>query len=170
MYPPLVLFATYGLVYLKDYAIRNTKYGWHKAITFGYGLILTGSLLFMLGWGYRMVGSFLTTQTATKQQVLEIAAQLPPDATLLTLGPTLIFTHYTSIKTVEIYSTPQEALPEWIAASSSFYVLLNLSNIESQWKGLTPDLNFQWLKTHTELHISGEFPPYTLYEVQPLSP
>ncbi|GAB4579845.1 MAG: hypothetical protein Fur0022_25840 [Anaerolineales bacterium] len=166
LYPPLTIFAGVGLMRLKTHLSRLTH---HKFIKIGYWILIGGSLLFMLVWAYRMVGAFLQVQTASKHQVLEIAAQLPPDATILTLGPTLIFDHYTSLQAVEFYSRRAEDLPVLLAESSSLYLLLDIPDIEGRWYGMAPYHTYQWMQAHTRLMPLGQFPPYSLYKVQPLS-
>lgn len=165
LYPPLVLFAGYGLIILKDYGIRNTKYDWHKAIQFSFGLLVAGSLLFMLGWASRMVGSFLTAQTASKTQAFEIVAQLPPDATLITQGPTLIIAHYSDLRVVEIFSSTETELDSLLQTSSPLYLLLDIEGTETRWVGLSPYQNYVWLQTHADLNFVAAYPPYSLLEI-----
>jgi hypothetical protein len=162
LYPPLVLLAALGLTDVMEY----TK---HKRLEIGFWLFMGGSLLFMLVWAFRMVGAFLNIQTASKHQVLEIATQLPPDATILTLGPTLIFDHYTSLQAIEFYSTSEEDLLALSAKTSSLYLLLDIPDIEGRWYGMAPYNTYLWMKTNMKLIPMGEFHPYLLYEVQPLS-
>ena len=166
LYPPLVILASYGISLITHHLSRFTS---QKIFDIGYWVFIGGSLLFMLVWAYRMVGPFLETQNASKTQVLEIAAQLPPDATVVTLGPTLIFDHYTTLNMVEFYSANEESLTHLIAESQPVFLLLDIPDTEGRWKGMGPQLLYAWLKTHASLVPRGEFPPYTLFEIQPLS-
>ncbi len=160
LYPPLVLFAGLGLALLSIHVSRITKFPFVKP---GYWMLVIGGLLFMLGWANRMVGSFLTTQTATKQQAEEIAAELPPTATLITLGPTLILDHYTNLEMVEFFSTDETHLAQLLENNPSLFLLLNIPDIQTRWAGMRPEQNFQWLQTHALLTPLGEYPPYTLF-------
>ncbi len=160
LYPPLVLFASLGLALISTYASRFTHPTSFKWVYWG---LIGGGLLFMLFWATRMVGSFLTTQTATKQQALEIAAQLPPNATVITLGPTLILDHYTPLKLVEYFTADETQFAQLLRDTPSLYLLLNIPDIQGRYAGMEPAQNLQWLQTHATLTPLGEYPPYTLF-------
>ena len=123
------------------------------------------SLLGMLGWAYPMLDNFLTIQNQSKNIARQVEQSLPPEATLLTFGLTLTFQHYTKLNTLELFYFDEISLDNLTTAQNPSYLLLDLPNIETQWLGKTPQINYQWLRKNTVLTKIDTFPPYVLFKV-----
>ncbi|MCL4295342.1 MAG: phospholipid carrier-dependent glycosyltransferase [Anaerolineae bacterium] len=123
------------------------------------------SLVGTLAWAYPMLNSFLTVQNRTKIIARQVEQALPQEASLITFGLTLTVQHYTRLKVLELFFLDQTSLKTLAGSSDPLYLLLDLPGIETQWRGKTPQLNYQWLKENRKLIKIGEFPPYTLFKV-----
>jgi 4-amino-4-deoxy-L-arabinose transferase-like glycosyltransferase len=170
LYLPLVILAGYGL---GDLLTRNVDaplplcspapLSVLREVTLK--IAITLSLAGMLAWAYPMLNSFLTAQNRSKIIARQVEQTLPPQASLITFGLTLTVQHYTRLKTLELFFLDQTSLKTLTEAPDSLYLLLDLSGIEIQWRGKTPQINYQWLKENRNLIKIGEFPPYTLFKV-----
>jgi hypothetical protein len=93
------------------------------------------------------------------------AVQLPPDARLLTFGPTLTFQHYTAIETDDLSGLAPADLARLAAGDRPVYVLLDTANVEEQWRGLPPDEDYRWLRDGPGLAPLGRYGEYVLFRV-----
>jgi 4-amino-4-deoxy-L-arabinose transferase-like glycosyltransferase len=162
LYPPLVLLTGFGI---GDLLSRNVDSSlsvfWEVTLKIAVILSLTG----MLVWAYPMLNSFLTAQNGSKLIARQVEQTLPPQASLITFGLTLTVQHYTRLNTLELFFLDPTSLKTLTGTSDSLYLLLDLPGVESQWRGKTPQINYQWLKENRNLIKIGEFPPYTLFKV-----
>lgn len=118
-------------------------------------------------WSYRMLNAFLPLQNERKAVAREVALALPPDATLLTFGLTATLRHYTALDVREFYDYEPAALAGITAGGAPVYLLLDVGNVQSQWQGLAPDEKYRWLIGRRGLEPLAQFPPYTLFLIQP---
>lgn len=132
-------------------------------------LIIGLSLLGMFGWAYPMLDSFLTTQNQSKHITHQVEQALPPKATVLTFGLTLTLQYYSQLNAQELYYFDEVSLSNLTTTQNPSYLLLDPHNIETQWLGKTPQINYQWLKENTILTEMGSFPPYVLFKVERVS-
>jgi hypothetical protein len=180
LYPPLIILAGYGVALVlrrgREQTLSCWKIGRDKPRIISPTSLLPwpptliksavlASLLATLVWAYPMLNSFLNTQNHSKQIAQQVAQLLSPEATLVTFGLTLTLQYYTPLHTLELFHLSQTDLATLAGSPQEFYLLLNVSNLESQWQGQTPQLHYDWLKNHTTLHQIGDFPPYQLYRV-----
>jgi 4-amino-4-deoxy-L-arabinose transferase-like glycosyltransferase len=128
-------------------------------------VLIALSLLGTLGWAYPMLNSFLTTQNHSKSIAHQVEKALPVEATLLTFGLTLTIQHYTHLNTLELFYLDESALDMLTQTRHPIYLLLDPHNIETQWLGKTPHLNYNWLGENTVLTEIDTFPPYVLFNV-----
>ena len=156
LYLPLVLLAGFGLSDLRNCPPLQKIA--QAAVVF--------SLLGMLTWAYPMLNRFLTKATESKEIACRVAQAVPPEATLLTFGLTLTVRHYTSVHTQELFYFDASSLDALTVSQAPLYLLLDVSNADSQWRGRPPEVNYRWLKDHTILTQIRDFPPYTLFLVQ----
>ena len=91
--------------------------------------------------------------------------QVPAGANLLTFSITLTFQHYSDLPTADIFGLTTADLSGRVATHSPLYLLLNVTNIESQWLGRAPAENYHWLRDNHGLLPVGEYPPYTLFRI-----
>lgn len=128
-------------------------------------LVIILSLLAMLAWAYPMLNSFLTSQNQSKVIARQVEQAVPGKATLVTFGLTLTLQHYTHLNTIEIFHQDTDSLQTLSESHQPLYLLLDISNLEAQWQGKTPHINYRWLKKNMILQKMGLFPPYTLFKV-----
>ncbi|MBE7553537.1 MAG: hypothetical protein HS126_20900 [Anaerolineales bacterium] len=163
LYLPLVLLTGFGLA---EFFSRNNVDAplpvFREVIL---KIAITLSLAGMLAWAYPMLDSFLTVQNRSKIIARQVEQTLPPEASLITFGLTLTVQHYTRLNALEFFFLDQTSLKTLAESSDALYLLLDLPGIETQWRGKTPQINYQWLKENRNLIKIGEFPPYTLFKV-----
>lgn len=158
LYLPLALLTGYGLA-----DILNRLRGRLLALA---RLIIALSLLGMLAWSYPMLNNFLSAQNYGKAVARQVELTLPPQATLITFGLTLTFQHYTRLNTLELFHLDEAALDRLLQSHAPLYLLLDVGNIETQWRDKLPRHNYRWLVEHSMLVQAGRFPPYTLFKVE----
>lgn len=94
-----------------------------------------------------------------------LAAEVPPEATVLMPGGTLIFEHYGPTKVRDIFLLTPAALAELIARDGPYYYCENPDEIAARWAGLTPALHQQALRAHG-LRAVSRHPPYALFRLE----
>jgi len=117
-----------------------------------------------------MFDSFLTTQNASKAVARQVARIVPHDAPLLSFGLTLTLRHYARPDVVEFYYQDGASLDALTRAKPVVYVLIDVGNVEGQWRGRKPEANLRWLSDHTTLTPMADFPPYTLFRAARATP
>ncbi|MFZ0549162.1 MAG: glycosyltransferase family 39 protein [Candidatus Promineifilaceae bacterium] len=174
-FPPLAILTGVGLqtfwnatprLRITSYELRIRRF--QLPIT-NYQLVLTSylavALLGSLAWAGRDLRNFTAANNAQIAAAHWVEAHVPPDASVITFGVTLTMQHRTSLETSEIYLLDPESLAELVDTRSSLYLFLDLGNINSQWEGLSPQLNYLWLQENTTLTEIDHYPPYTLFQV-----
>jgi hypothetical protein len=89
-------------------------------------------------------------------------------ATVITFGLTPTLEHYSDFGVVELYDQSPRGLHDLICpANASVYVFVEADNINTQWAGKAPQINFLWLQEHAGLVEIGRQTSWTLYKVSP---
>ncbi|HEU5422605.1 MAG TPA: hypothetical protein VFU72_03610, partial [Nitrolancea sp.] len=159
----------FGLAYLPPLAILSTLSFaelWVRANATGravLGLLLAAGLAWQVASGTLLLDDFIARKDA--DLALVRAVNVPPDAQLLTFGPTLTFQHYTALATTDLSEVGPRDLARLLAGQRPTYLLLDVPNVESQWRGLPPDSNYQWLRAGPGLRPLRQYGPYTLFQV-----
>jgi len=117
------------------------------------------------GWGYRATENFVAAQRGDREVAAWVSAQLPANATVIAFSITETLRHRTPYQVIEIYNETPESLENILKSQPPIFVLLDLDNIESQWKNLAPEKNFRALQSQANLNIIATKPPYTLFAV-----
>ncbi len=157
LFPPLLVLVGLGLEWLWSQKLGR----WRPLLLAGLGVALVGSL----AWSVRDIGRFTAwkeTQLATAQAV---DAQLPPGATLLVFEITLTMRQYTDLEAIELFAQEETDVAALVAATEPLYLLLNVTNVESQWLGKTPHQHYVWLQENSDLQVIGQYEPYTLFQI-----
>jgi 4-amino-4-deoxy-L-arabinose transferase-like glycosyltransferase len=158
LYLPLVILAGFGLSDLLS--------GKERALGGIFRLIISLSLAGTLAWAYPMLDNFLTPQNQSKIIAAQVEQTLPPQSTLITFGLTLTIQHYTNLNTLEFFYLDESSLQTLTESPPGpLYLLLDVGNVETQWQGKTPQINYHWLKEHTTLTKIEAFPPYILFKI-----
>jgi hypothetical protein len=130
-------------------------------------LAVTAGLVAGLAWmglgGVNLAQGFIARKDADVAIVRSVTA--PPDARLLTFGPTLSFQHYSPLETYDLSELTPADLAPLSADGHPLLLLLDVPNIESQWAGRAPETNYRWLRDGPGLAPLGQHGPYTLFRV-----
>lgn len=129
------------------------------------GLAAT-SLIFTLAWGIRAVDNFTAQQRANRAVLTRTNAHLSPDATLITFGLTMAFKYHTGLNVVEIFNETPASLYKIARERTNVFVLLDVDNIETQWAGREPQVNFHALRERFELRLTTRIEDYALFAVE----
>lgn len=135
---------------------------WRPFLAGWCALALAGSL----AWSMRDLRNFTAVNRDQISAAQWVAAQVPLGARVITFGLTQTMDHRTELDVEEIYLQDEISLSELLASQMPTYLLLDLDNIESQWIGKSPQLNYQWLQENTTMREIGRYPPYTLYHIE----
>jgi 4-amino-4-deoxy-L-arabinose transferase-like glycosyltransferase len=156
-FPPLVVLAGVGVHGLLQHLSRRRVRlvgGW-----LAIGLIVT------VVWGMYDAGSFVGHQLDERAIVGWVDARVPRGATILTFGETTTLEHFTPFRVVEIASESPDSVEQIAQNAKDVFVLLNVENVESQWQGLAPQLNFRALDDRFVLAPIASSGAYVLYSV-----
>ena len=158
LFPPLLVLVGLGL----EWVWQRIAPKWRPLLIAWCALGLVGSL----AWAGRDLHNFVTNVKNVPLATVRWAEeQARPGATAVTFSLTLTMNHYTSLNGLDIYELDQATLEELLQNDSPFYLLLDVANIELQWQGKHPQLNYQWLRDNGEVVEIGRYQNYTLYEV-----
>jgi hypothetical protein len=155
--PPLAILVAAGLTW----AWRHVTH----PLRLGLALWAALGLLSMAIGGVHLVQGFVDRKADDLALVHWVEAQTPPDAHLLSFGPTLTFRHYASYPTIDLYDITPADLAAELATPAPTFVLLDEANVEQQWLGQAPYANFQWLKDGPGLVAIGAHGAYSLFRV-----
>ena len=67
---------------------------------------------------------------------------------------------------IELSNLREEALSRETQSGTPLYLLIDPQNVEQQWTGKSPQINFQWLQTQARLTPLAALPPYQLFRVE----
>jgi 4-amino-4-deoxy-L-arabinose transferase-like glycosyltransferase len=129
-------------------------------------IILLLGLWQMWGSANTLVTMFINNQQRDKLAAAWVGENVPASSTVYTFGLTLTLQHYTSLNVYELYyETPQTLAQKWQHGHEE-YLVLNLWNIENQWVGRDPQLDYHWLRDQRGLEQLGKFGYYTLFKIR----
>jgi 4-amino-4-deoxy-L-arabinose transferase-like glycosyltransferase len=157
LFPPLAIWV--GVGFDRVWLDRSN---WRRALI---GLIVIswiGSAI----WSVRVVGNFVAEKTIDLDRVQHLAAQLPTDATILTFSLTLTLQHYAAFEAIELFTETPATLIDRVCGREKVYAYLDVSSIEQQWHGLSPEVNYRWLRDGPGLEMIDQYQGYTLFKVQ----
>lgn len=156
--PPLAILVAAGLAW--TWRRLDRRLGACLLVLAGLGLLVTARS------GVRLVEGFIDRKDADLALVRWVAAQTPPDAQLLSFGPTLTFRHYTSLPTYDLFDLTPADLSARLASPLPTYLVLDEANVEDQWLGQAPSQNFHALRDGRGLVELGSEETYTLFRVR----
>lgn len=133
---------------------------------------LISAMILLAGWGhgavqgYALTTTFIQNQQRDKNIVQWANENVPPGAQLYTFGLTLTFQHYTTLDVYELYyETPSTLNQRWRRGEDD-YLIINVSNVENQWKDRIPSITYHWLRDARGLIRMGSRDGYTLFRVR----
>lgn len=147
-----------------DWVARRTqKFAPLQTIVYG-GVVGLGAV-WMLSTGVETTHHFIARQVQDREVAIWASEQLPEGATVYTFDLTLTLRHRTSLNVIEIYyETPDTLAERWVRGRTD-YLLVNLWQIESQWRGREPYIAVYWLQAYRGLQRLGQYGNYTLFRV-----
>jgi len=113
-----------------------------------------------------LVTTFINNQQRDKLAAAWVGANVPAGSTVYTFGLTLTLQHYTSLNVYELYYETPQTLAQKRQWGNNEYLVLNVWNIENQWTGRNPQLDYHWLRDQQGLQQLGKFGYYTLFKIR----
>ncbi len=155
-FPPLAVWVGAGFD-----RVWESRPAWRKGLIGLAVVSLIGSLI----WSGRVVNNFVQAKNVDLARTRRVADQLPTGARVITLGLTLTLQHYTDLDVVEIYHETPSTLAARLCGRDAAYLYLDVVNIEQQWRGLLPEINYRWLRDEQGLGEIDRFSGYILFKI-----
>ncbi len=165
--PPLAILVAIGIDVVAGWLGRRVAGGVWRVIGRGLlaGLVLAGMVTMSHG-GLTLTREFIARKSADLATVRWVETQTELDATLLTFNLTSTFKHYSRLQTHDLFNLDSDDLSALLDDGGPVYLLANLAEIEGQWQGRPPSLNYRWLQDEAGLIDLGKHRSYTLFRVQ----
>ncbi len=129
-------------------------------------IIMLLGLWQMWGSANTLTTTFIDNQQRDKLAAAWVGENVPAGSTVYTFGLTLTLQHYTALNVYELfYETPQTLAQKWQRGHEE-YLVLNVWNIENQWVGRDPQLNYHWLRDQRGLVRLGKYDNYVLFKIR----
>lgn len=157
LFPPLAVWVGLGFDRLWE-----QRPALHVPVVALAGVALIGTL----AWSGRVVGNFVGAKNADLARVDRMSARLPRGSRVLTFGLTLSLDYYTDLEVIELYSESPESLTERLSNCAAAFVYVDIENLDRQWRGLSPEVNYRWLRDEAGLEEIDRFGGYTLFSVK----
>jgi 4-amino-4-deoxy-L-arabinose transferase-like glycosyltransferase len=155
--PPLALLAAIGL----ERTIGRQRPSRRWLIW----LILVFGLLASAQGGWRLTTDFIERKEADLATLTWVEAQTEGDARLLVFDLTLTFQQYSRRESLELFYLDPASLEALLKGQQPSYLLLNVSQAESQWRGRPPELNYHWLRDGPGLVELGSDRGFSLFRI-----
>jgi 4-amino-4-deoxy-L-arabinose transferase-like glycosyltransferase len=129
--------------------------------------LLALSLAVTAAFTYR---GFLYFDSATKQQfaaIRYVEAHVPRAAAVVTFGLSISLAHYSKYTVIDLFMQSPQSLRALICGGPAVYLFVDKDNLETQWAGRSPALNFHWLENSIGLTPAGSEGTWILFRVQP---
>ncbi len=145
--PPLAILIAIGIETTAAWLAGSVQNGAARrlALVFLAGYVVIGMLLMARG-GWTLSRGFVERKNADLSTVAWVEGQTLPQARLFTFGLTLTFQHESTLETYEIYALTSDDLARLLADGRPTYLLVDVPNVETQWQGRSPSVNYHWLR------------------------
>jgi hypothetical protein len=154
--PPLSVLAAIGMVGVLQAAGR-----WRPLVVayIGVGFAL-------MAWGgWTLSESFIERKDEDLARLRWVESQAGPVAGLLTFNDTLTFQQYSDLETYELYYQTPANMEALLATGKPFFLLIDVTSVETQWLGRSPSDNYRWLREGPGLTELGSHGSFTLFRV-----
>ena len=152
--PPLAVLVAIGAAHVRQVAGRR--------LDRSLGLYLASGLVMMAIGGALLTHGFIERKQADLAIVRWVEAQAPPGGWLLTFGLTPTVRHYSRLEAVDLFELSEPALAALLADGRPALLLVDVGNIEWQWRGRPPFESYRWLRDGPGLTSLGSRGSYTL--------
>ena len=156
--PPLAILVAAGLTW--TWRHLNRRVGMLVVLCGALGLLASAS------GAVRLVEGFIDRKDDDLALVRWVQAQTPSGAQLLSFGPTLAFRHYTNLPTFDLFDLTPSDLDSILAVPAPTYVLLDEQNVQDQWLGQAPAVNWDRLRARPGVSEVGTQGSFTLLRVE----
>jgi hypothetical protein len=164
-FPPLAALSGVGLAWayagLTQWQAGNPGLS-SRAASLAFGVALLMSLPLV----YRGLASFLAIKSGELAAARYLQSQVPQRASVFTFGLTLTLQHYTGLQVQDLYGLPMGDLRAQACASAPAFVYVEPDNLETQWAGQSPDVNYRWLRDRVGLVAVGRESTWVLSQVK----
>ncbi|MCZ7545185.1 MAG: hypothetical protein M5R40_17415 [Anaerolineae bacterium] len=157
--PPLAALTGIGVTYLWR---RCDGRRWQRAAIAG---ALGVGLVWMAASGATLTQGFTDRKHDDLATVRWVEMQAPADARVITLGLTPLMQYYSALEAFDLYALSEADLAALFASERPAYLLLDVANVETQWRGRTPQETYHRLRDGPGLAAVGQRGPYTLFRV-----
>ncbi len=164
--PPLAILVAVGIRACAGW-LRRLPAG--RPRTAGLALLAGWVLVGMAAMGYgglTLTREFIARKNADLATVHWAETQTGPDAALFTFNLTATFRRYGRLPVYDLYALDPSHLPALLADARPDYLLIDLAEIEGQWQGRAPSLNYRRLRDEAGLIELGRHRSYTLFRLQ----
>jgi hypothetical protein len=136
--PPIAVLLAIGLSRMARTAGRR----W-QILVWTIGVV---GFVWMIAGGVRLTLRFVERKAEDLATVRWAESRLPPDARLFTFGITTMFEHYSRLRPHNLNFPSPSGLAGVLADGVPAFVLLDIPNIETQWRDRPPAVSLQWLR------------------------
>lgn len=154
--PPLATVAAIGMVGMLQVAGR-----WRPLVVAYIGLGFA-----LMAWGgWTLSDSFIERKNGDLARLQWVESLAGDGAGLLTFNDTSTFQQYSDLDTHELYHQTPDEMEALLAAGKPFFLLIDVTNVETQWMGRSPSDNYHWLLEGPGLIELGSRDNFTLFRV-----
>ncbi len=158
--PVVMLLAAAGV----EWAIQRLPLPQKPILWIGVGIAAIGLSMFAFN---PIVAGFVRTHLRDQETVSWALSHIPESATVYTMNLTLPLERVYAGEVRELYYETPATLAYAKTQEEAAYLLINLWQIENQWRGREPDIAVSWLRRRRGLTQIGRFGNYTLFAVHP---
>lgn len=153
-FPPIIILMALGLA-LGAPSFHRLKW-----------LFILFNLLASIPFVYRGLTSLFDLKADELASASYLQKWLPPSSTVVTFSLTLTLEHYTDFKSVELFDQSPCTLHDLICSSNGpIYLFIQTRNLETQWTGRGPQVNYHWLRDQVGLQDLGNRNGWMLYAI-----
>lgn len=160
--PPLAIFAAIGFTELLVAVTPRVRPFVAGYLLIGLAIAGAGSLV--------LTDRFIERKQADLATVNWVVQQAPQNTQLLTFGITATFQHYSHVETYDLSELNSPQIEQLLSDGQPTMVLIDVANVERQWKGLAPWENYLALRDGLGLITLGRRGAYTLFLVSGRAP
>lgn len=152
-FPPLAIMASIGIAEIKI----NVRY--KKIFTvFAFSLLLI--------YGIIHINTFVSSKSEDLLTVNYLKNNIPANSLLLSFEITGAVNHYTNINHRDLYYYNPGTISQLIdSAKTDIYMIIPETKMQTQWKGLTLEKTYNYIKENYNLQKLYEISYYTIYRV-----
>ncbi|WKZ38524.1 MAG: hypothetical protein QY328_09690 [Anaerolineales bacterium] len=151
-FPPVIIFAVVGLA-VPPFSLRR----WILTAVFV-------SLIASVPFTYKGLSALFDLKSRELGYASYVEKMTSPGSTVITFSATLTLDHYTDVEPVDLYVQSPVTLQALMdSASQPVYVFVQIENLETQWVGKAPLVNYLWLRDSFALREIGTYDDWVLY-------